>query len=353
MRPMGDEFALVTGAPGWVGNRLLHFLRSPHPDFPSDRPQPSFARVRCLTLPGARVDRLRELVPDVEIIEGDIRDPGTVGRFCARSEGATLFHQAGIIHPRRVREFFEINLDGTRQLAVAAAAGGVKRMVAVSSNSSVGASRDPRTLFNEESPYRPYMAYGRSKKQMEDALRATERSGMDVVILRPCWYYGPEQPDRQTLFFQMIRTGKAPIVGNGKAMRSMSYVDNTALGLLLAASVPEAAGQTYWIADERPYSMNEIIDTIENVLETDFGLKTARKRLRLPSLASEVAYVADAMLQKAGLYQQKIHVLSEMNKTIACSVDKARRELGYRPSVELREGMRRSIEWCLQNGQTI
>ena len=49
----------------------------------------------------------------------------------------------------------------------------------------------------------------------------------------------------------------------------------------------------------------------------------------------------------------EIHVLSEMNKTIACSVDKARDELGYRPGVELREGMRRSVEWCLANGQEI
>ena len=42
-----------------------------------------------------------------------------------------------------------------------------------------------------------------------------------------------------------------------------------------------------------------------------------------------------------------------MNKTIACTVDKARDELGYRPGVELREGMRRSIAWCLENGQEI
>ena len=57
--------------------------------------------------------------------------------------------------------------------------------------------------------------------------------------------------------------------------------------------------------------------------------------------------------RRAGLYQQKLHVLSEMNKTIACSIAKARAQLGYQPDVELREGMRRSIEWCLANGQEI
>jgi nucleoside-diphosphate-sugar epimerase len=141
----------------------------------------------------------------------------------------------------------------------------------------------------------------------------------------------------------MIRDGKAPIVGSGENLRSMAYTENLAQGLLLAASVPAASGQIYWIADERPYSMNEIVDTIERLLETEFGQKCAHKRMRLPGLASEVALAADTVLQRLGLYQQKIHVLSEMNKTIACSVEKAKRELGYRPTIALEEGMRRSL----------
>ena len=70
-------------------------------------------------------------------------------------------------------------------------------------------------------------------------------------------------------------------------------------------------------------------------------------------MASEVAYVVDGAIQRTGFYEQRVHVLSEMNKTIACSVDKARAELGYQPGVELRVGMRRSVEWCLANGQQI
>ena len=69
------------------------------------------------------------------------------------------------------------------------------------------------------------------------------------------------------------------------------------------------------------------------------------KRMRLPGFASEAAWVVDKTLQGLGLYHQKIHVLSEMNKTIACSVEKAKAELGYRPVVGLEEGMRRSLRW--------
>jgi nucleoside-diphosphate-sugar epimerase len=146
----------------------------------------------------------------------------------------------------------------------------------------------------------------------------------------------------------MIREGKAPIVGSGHNLRSMSYVDNLCQGLVLAALREQANGQVYWIADQRPYTMCEIIDTIERLLENEFDRPCAHKRLHLPGVASTVAYTADRLLQGLGLYHQKIHVLSEMNKTIACSVARAQQELGYRPAVALEEGMRRSLRWCLE-----
>ena len=65
----------------------------------------------------------------------------------------------------------------------------------------------------------------------------------------------------------------------------MAYVDNLCQGPMLAAQVERAAGQVYWIADERPYSMNEIVDTVERLLEGEFGQHCAHKRLRLPGVA--------------------------------------------------------------------
>jgi len=186
---------------------------------------------------------------------------------------------------------------------------------------------------------------------MELAAQDYHRRGrIETVIIRAPWFYGPNQPPRQTLFFRMIRDGKAPIVGSGENLRSMSYIDNLAQGLVLAGLVDRAKGQTYWIADRRPYTMNEIVNTIERLLETEFGHTCAHRRLRLPGLASSVAYYADAAIQALGLYHQKIHVLSEMNRTIACSVARAEGELGYSPGIELEEGMRRSLAWCKGRG---
>ncbi len=348
---MDSPLVLVSGGLGWLGRRLVESVLLGLPDHDVLRTPASGTRVRVLALPGQDPAPLAGLLDRVTVVEGDVRSAADCARFVAGAEGAVLYHTAGIIHPRKVSEFYAINVGGTGNLLDAAVGAGVRRAVVVSSNSPFGCNADPRHFLDEASPYRPYMNYGRSKMQMELAVRARQEGGrIETVLIRTPWFYGTHQPRRQTLFFAMIRDGKAPIVGGGANLRSMSYLDNLCQGLLLAGGSGGASGQAYWIADRRPYSMNEIVDTIERLLETEFGQRCAHKRLRLPGIASDIARVADGALQSLGLYNQKIHVLSEMNQTIACSVARAERELGYRPAVELEEGMRRSLRWCADNG---
>jgi nucleoside-diphosphate-sugar epimerase len=344
---------LITGSLGWLGKRLTRLLASGDFAHPALRALPGDAKIRCLILPGQDAAELRAM-GNVEVIAGDLRNPADSRAFCAGADGARLLHTAGVIHPARVQEFFDINVHGTENLLAAAVDSGVKRVVAVSSNSPLGNNPHCDHLFDEESPYHPYRNYGKSKMQMEQAVRHFRDQGrLETVVIRPPWFYGPDQPPRQTLFFTMIKEGRGPIVGGGENLRSMAYIDNLCQGVMLAAVTPCAAGQTYWIADRRPYSMNEVIDTVERLMEREFHITVAHKRLRLPGIAAEVAGVFDAALQGMGIYRQKIHVLSEMNKTIACTVAKAERELGYRPEIELEEGMRRSIAWCLERGIAI
>lgn len=348
---LNSNLVLVTGAAGWLGSRLVESLLRGLPEHEALREAQTDLRIRVLLLPGQDPTALRKLCDRVEIVTGDIRNVDDCVRFTAGAKAATLFHTAGIIHPRCVSEFYTINRDGTLNLLDAAIRAGVKRAIVVSSNSPCGCNPHPDHLFDELSRYHPYMNYGRSKMEME--LAVNQRADrIETVIIRTPWFYGPNQPPRQTLFFKMVRDGKAPIVGTGATLRSMAYVDNLCQGLILAAITESATGKVYWIADRKPYSMNEIIDTIERLLEKEFGHKCAHKRMHLPGIVSEVAWLADKTLQALGLYHQKIHVLSEMNKTIASSVARAERELGYRPTIELEEGMRRSLEWCAANGQT-
>lgn len=340
----------MTGAAGWLGRAVLNALVNGLPDVPALVTPAQGVRIRALVLPGEEA-AVREIAPDAEVVSGDLRNPLDGVRLCHGAGGALLLHLAGIIHPAKVRDFHDVNVRGTVNVLAAAVEGGVRRAVVMSSNSPLGCNPHPDHVFDEDSPYNPYLGYGRSKMEMEQRVAELQAGGrIETVVIRAPWFYGPFQPPRQTLFFTMIRDGKAPIVGGGENLRSMAYTDNLAQGILLAAMTPQANGRTYWIADRRPYAMNEIVDTVERLLESEFGRRCAHKRLRLPGIASEIALLADRTLQAAGLYQQKIHVLSEMNKTIACSVARAERELGYAPAVALEEGMRRSLRWMDERG---
>lgn len=336
---------LITGANGWLGTQLVHSLRDGITDDPRFGPQPD-RPIRCLVLPGSDPGSIAD-VDGVEVIEGDLTDRASLDAFVDGASGATLFHTAGVIHPKgRVAQFYAVNERGTHNILDAASKAKVRRFIHVSSNSPFGTNARAES-FAADAPFKPYMHYGRSKRRGEELVLQAHAAGeVDAVIVRPPWFYGPNQPPRQTQFFRMIRDGKMPKIGGGTNRRSMAYTENIAQGMFLAERVPEASGRAYWIADRQPYEMREIVTTVQDVLE-ELGFEVRRKSLAVPGIVSEMAMFADHMLQGVGLYHQKIHVLGELNKNIACDITAAVDELGYDPKVELREGMRRSVRWLM------
>lgn len=338
--PGNQDLAVVTGVPGWLGTSLVEALAK-GAKYRSIQTEPR--RVRCIVQPGLDVAPLERLGDNIEIVRADLRDPRATADVC--KDAGTVFHAAGVIHPRRVQELYDINVTGTQNILQAAISAKARRFVFVSSNSPAGLNDTPGRLMSEDDPPRPYLSYGLSKLQSEWLVNDAHRQGhIEGTILRPCWFYGPNQPLRQSRFFSMIKKGNPIVIGRGDNLRSMSYVDNTVQGLLLADAVDEAAGHTYWITDKRPYSFIEIIHTVAKVL----GVQVRPRYL--PGIGSDVARLVDSLLQMGGLYNQEIHVAGELAASIAVSIDKARRDLGYEPEIELEEGMRRSIEWCRANG---
>ncbi|HUC34060.1 MAG TPA: NAD(P)-dependent oxidoreductase [Ilumatobacteraceae bacterium] len=334
---------VVTGATGWLGRALVTRLVA------DKRRQ----HLRLLARSAAEASALREAVagrPGVDVIVGDIAKADTAMRLLHGVGGeADVLHTAGVIHPRRVREFTEVNVNGTRHLLDAARDAGVRRFVHVSSNSPFGTNPDPADAFRADEPFHPYLGYGKSKMQAELAVADAAAAGLDTAIVRPPWFYGPYQPPRQTTFFRLVRTGKFPVVGAGDQRRSMVFIDNLVDGIEAAELTPGARGRGYWIADARPYLVSEIVETVGRAL-TDEGLEVAPPTTRVPTIAARIAETADRMLQAVGLYQQQLHVLGEMGHTIACDIDASTAEIGYVPRVELYQGMRRSIRWCLDQG---
>ena len=343
---------IVTGGTGWLGSRIAVALTE---GLSQLGPLGSGGkRVKCLVRPDENADKLLRL--GAEIHYGDILDENCCEELMKDCENSLVIHTAGLIHPKIfTKDFYKINVLGTMNLVHAAFNGQASRVVVVSSNSPLGCNPNPEHRFTEKSAYNPYMGYGLSKKLMEDELVNVKnlKEYPEITIVRPPWFYGPGQPPRQTEFFRMLKNGKFPLMGKGLNQRSMAFIDNLVLGVLLSGHVEKAAGQIYWIADETPYSMVDIANTVKVVLRDDFGFKVAENNLHVPAFISDLARYIDTGLQGMGLYHQKIHVLSEMNQTIACDISKAKKDLGYQPICELREGMRQSIEWCLQRGETL
>src|SRR5262249_38375439 len=155
---------------------------------------------------------LTALDPRVVPCVGDLTDHASVRAFVRGARGGLLVHIAGLVHPARwTRDFERINVLGTRNLVAAAEEVGVRRLVVVSSNSPLGCNPSKDHVFDERSPYNPYMGYGRSKARMEALIHEAQARGvLETVIIRPPWFYGPHQPARQTLFFSMIKDGKFP-----------------------------------------------------------------------------------------------------------------------------------------------
>ncbi len=329
---------VVTGAAGWLGRALVHRLLAD-----------GRTRLRVLV----HTDAERPLVPQGDDIAGEVGDIGdraVVDRLFAGTGADTdVIHTAGVIHPSRVADFFHVNAEGTRNVVAAARAAGVRRLVHVSSNSPFGTNPHPDDVFRQDEPYHPYYGYGRSKMEAEQAVFAAAEQGLDATVVRPPWFYGPFQPARQTTFFRMVRTGRFPVIGDGGQRRSMVYVDNLVDGILAAELTPAARGKGYWIADARPYPVTEIVATVGRALR-DEGYEVKDGALRLPRLAGRVAELGDRLIQGVGRYQQQLHVLGEMDKTIACDISASTTDLGYEPKVELYEGMRRSIRWCKDQG---
>lgn len=333
-RPLGR--VLLTGVPGWLTTAMLDSLR--------DQPPHGLTAVRCMVqpdfLPAAR-ERPVQLPVPVEYVAADLRDDGSLAEAAKGVD--TIFHAAGILHVRRTRDWYNINTAGTRRLLDGALAGGVTRFVNVSSNAAAGRSDSRERLLTEDDPPMPLSHYGRSKWLAEELLNAAADQ-IEVVNLRPCMFYGPPVPTRHVEIYKRIIHGKMPLVGSGDYARSLSHIDNLVQGCRLAMSHPAAKGETYYLSDRRTYTTKKVVEAMAA------ACGVAPRYLRLPAIVGPIAFAGDITLAAMQLYWQTLHLVGESHWHVGVSCEKAVRELGYDPKVEIDEGMKGAVEWCRRQG---
>jgi len=335
---------IITGANGWLGKSILFALQKYLESNPHN------FQIRCSDF------TLNEMTFPASIkpvwFVGDLIDQAENHGLFKNVDGFLLLHLAGSIHPKFfVKELFVKNVSTIKLLLRSSRLNGIKRLVAISSNSPFGVNDNSDTRFDEKSPYAPYMSYGKSKMLMEKEIFsiADQYPDFDFGIVRAPWFYGPFAPERQLRFFSMIKDGIFPVIAGGNNKRSMVSVEKLAEAILLLSSKKQIIRDHFWVADKNPYTMRSIITTIQDIMEFEFNISVNRRVLSLPSIFDPFITAVDYGIQSVGLYEQKIHVLSELGKNICCDVTKFENNFGFKAEKNLTKGVTNAINWHLNN----
>jgi nucleoside-diphosphate-sugar epimerase len=302
---------LVTGGAGFIGSHLVEALVR----------RGEYVRVLDNFVTGRRAN-LAEVASDVEIIEGDVRDPDAVRRAVAGMD--YVLHQAALASVQWSVDdpltTHAANATGTLQVLDAARRAGVRRVLYAASAAAYG--DDPTLPKHEDLPPRPLSPYAAAKLAGEHYCAAFARSyGLETVCLRYFNIYGPRQNPASLYasvvprFITAMLRGEPPtIYGDGTQSRDFTHVDDVVQANLLALEAGEATGEPINVASGVRYSLLDLVATLNAVLGTCL---TPRHAPRRPG---------DVWHSQA-------------------SIARAERVLGYRPRVALAEGLHRTVAW--------
>lgn len=329
---MSTETILVTGATGFAGSHLTQaLLHRGH-------------RVRTLVRAGApepTVQRLR--LAGAEIVEGDLTDPASVQR-AARSVDA-IYHIAALYRQARFPEatYWAVNHTGTENIVAAARAAGVRRLVHCS---TVGVHGDVAAVPSDETaPFQPHDAYQKSKLAGELAVRRAIDDGLPAAIIRPAALYGPGDL-RFLKLFRTIAGRQFVMIGSGRTLYHMVYIDDLVDGIIRAGERSEAVGEAFILAGPRYTTIQELASRVARTV----GVRLRRGKIPLAPMQA-AATACETLCRPLGI-EPPLHRrrLDFFSKNRAFSTRKAEAMLGYAPRIDLAEGLRRTAAWYQEAG---
>ncbi len=318
--------AFVTGASGFIGGHLAAELVR--------RGWTVKALIHKTSIPTS---------PGVEIVSGDVGDTVLLKKSLRGSD--VLFHLAAALGASRIggEEFLRINAGGTESVLSSAREAGVRKSVHFSSAGVIGkVSRGD--LADEGYPLDPRNVYDRTKLEGEKIALRHASEGMDVVIVRPGWAYGPG--DRRTLkLIKSIDRGRFFMVARGVGRQTPVFVNDLVEGTIVA-STRGKRGEIYHLAGREVLGVERMAELIAAAC----GKKIPR--FSLPFIPAKfAAFVLEKLFGMAGreapLSRSKLSFFVDPK---AMSIHKAERELGYSPRTDFAEGIGLTVAWYRENG---
>jgi len=318
----------ITGGNGFLGRYLIGALQS------------RGDRVRVLALETEDTSWLE--AHDVAVHRGDILDPDSLGPAFRGIQG--VFHLAariGAWHP--MRDYHATNVVGTENVCQAALSAGVSRVVHISSAMVYDlASGRPVTELERLAPLdEPYCL----SKAEGDLLvqRMIRYEHLPAVVLRPGTLIGPGDRLNFGRMADRVCAGRSIIIGRGGNAIPLFDVTDMVRALVLALDSEHALGETYNIGHDQPLTQADYLSLIAQELDAP------PPRARVPyALLYSAAYCAERVASMTGNRVPPFvtrHGIKLYGADNVLSIEKARRELGYEPSVSLRDAVRRAARW--------
>ena len=319
---------LITGGTGFIGSRLAK----------SELERGNQVTVFGQTNTPAEKENIQKLQADgIIFVNGSVTDRETV--FSVIQGHDIVFHRAAAQHEANVPDkyFYDVNVEGTRNVIDACIDSGVKRVIHGSTIGVYGV--DYKGIINEDSPLQPDNIYGKTKLEGEQlAISYTDK--IPLCVIRISETYGPG--DRRLLkLFKTINQQVFFIIGSGKNKHQLIYVDDLAYGLHLAATSEKAIGQVFILAGEEILTTENIIDTICRTVGVSL------RKFRPPMWPFVVlAYVLEHSLAPLGI-QPPLHRrrLDFFRKSLVFSGEKSRDILGFKPKTSFTDGAKNTLNW--------
>jgi nucleoside-diphosphate-sugar epimerase len=324
--------ALVTGANGFVGRTLCRRL--------AERPEGNNT-VRALVRRRTESARLEQM--GVTVFHGDVTEEGSLP---AALEGVdTVFHLAGIRRSPTRAPFFDVNAEGTRKVCEAMLQSTTARKIVLCGSLTASGPSTPDRPRREEDPLQPTDPYGESKAEAERIL-FSYGDRLDVSVIRPPRILGPGDVENLA-FFKLVKRGYRARLGGGPRPLSMVDVEDVVTLFLLVAERPEAKGEVFFATTEETTTLEEVQD--EAAAELGISLKTIPIA---PAALQTLAFAADVFSQVTSRHLTLNRKLARQLLAPAwtCSAEKAKRVLGFSARWSLRDSVRRSARWYVENG---
>jgi nucleoside-diphosphate-sugar epimerase len=323
---------LITGATGLLGGHLIKELQQRGED------------IRALVLPVENAEKLEK--QGVEVVRGDITDAGTLEP--AVQDVELIFHLAGMMGVwRPLADYRLVNVTGSENLYKAAQKAGVRRYVHTSSHTVYGLGYG--RFLTENDALRPDPdPYSLTKAEGDRLMRRLMlNSAVETVILRPGTFFGPGDRLHFGRMAQKMKDGKGVIIGRGDNALPFCYVTDVVQGFMLAAYHEHAPGNVYNITNDRPLTQLEMFNAIADAVD---GVRPTRHLPYLPIYYGSI--VAEKVVARVTRTKPIVTQLGAMmfGSDNRHSVEKARRELGYEPKVDLRTGITLAAEWFNAGG---